>query len=798
MISTPSLAVLVLLGLPVLALAAAAPPVKEREAIQRELDRRPQVNEKPFAPAHNSAAKVNPPAFVWLPVRRRPRYLLAVSRSADFPKGATAVAEAPISAHTPTEPLEPGRWHWRVGVRLADRSVVWSKTRAFRIAKDAEQWPFPKMDEVVARIPHQHPRLLFPDDELAKARSHARNGMRREFLVLLRRAQRAIGKPLVPEPPYRPRKGLEAGRMAIKIMRTTRPPMDDMEFCALAYLLSGERKFGLEARRRLLHFFAWDPTKSTSLFSYDEPGMWVMQRGTRAYDWVYDLLTPADRAKIEPVMKARYLQFLRRLTRMPFESRPYSSHPARDVGFLGEGAMCFIHEWPEARRWLEYSMKIYWSVFPAWAKEDGGWQEGPGYWGAYMSFALHFAAALQKATGCAITRKPFFRNTPYYKLYTNPPYARMSPFGDGQSRPSGGGSGRLMYQFSTLLRDPYIRWYADVQRAGPGSAALGFALYDPTLKSKPPKDLPQARLFEGAGLVAMHANLADTKNNAYLVMRSSPFGSISHGHADQNAFVIEAFGEALAIASGYYPWYSSPHHSNWTRQTKAKNAITIDGGQGQVARRWDANGRIVRFLHGERFDYALGDATRAYRGRLTKCLRHVIHVRPGVAQPASAVESVFVIIDELEAPKPVTFEWWLHALEEMQVDTRKRQVLIRKGNARLLATFVEPTALAFTQTDQFSPPPEASYKRRKPYPNQWHLTATTKTKSKSAVFFTVLRPHRAADEGKLPTLRRIGQDGTVGVALTIAGKQRRVLFGPKGIEVDGELVTEATSEGGGM
>jgi hypothetical protein len=261
-------------------------------------------------------------------------------------------------------------------------------------------------------------------------------------------------------------------------------------------------------------------------------------------------------------------------------------------------------------------------------------------------------------------------------------------------------------------------------------------------------------------------------------MRSSPFGSLSHGHADQNAFVVEAFGEALAIASGYYPWYSSPHHHKWTRQTKAKNAITFEGGQGQVARRWDASGRIARFVRGERFDYALGDATAAYRGRLSQCLRHVVHVRPGT----------FVIVDQVAAPKPVTFEWWLHALEEMEVEPGKRQVLIRRGDARLLATFIEPQALDFAQTDQFDPPPESTYKRRRPYPNQWHLTASTKGKSKEAVFFTVLQPHRA--DADLPPLRRVAGNGTIGIACKADGETWTVLFGTDGIRAEG-VVSDA-------
>jgi len=763
MTSETLLIVLPLLVAPLLALAEAG---ETPEAVRAELDRPPRIDEKPFAPADGSVATLTPPAFVWLPLKKRPAsYLLALSRSGEFPEAATILFNAPISVHIPTTPLDAGQWHWRVGVRLPDRSIAWSKARSFTVAEDAEKWPFPAMDALVAKVPKGHPRLLFPGPELERARNECRGEMKEELARLLRDAQKAIGETLVPEPDFLRKTGAERGNEYVGIFRATRPPMDKMETCGLAYALSGDRKFGDEAKRRLLHFFAWDPNGSTSLSHNDEPAMWVMQRGTRAYDWVYGLFTPEERAKVEPVMKARCEQFVKRLTGMPFESRPYSSHPARDVGFLGEAALCFIHEWPEARGWLEYVLKIYWSVFPAWAADDGGWQEGPGYWNAYMSFALHFAAALQKATGESIVRKPFFHNTPYYKLYTNPPFAQMSPFGDGQHGPPGRGAGCLMYHFSALLRDPYLRWYADVQQAGPGSGPLGFALCDTSLAAKPPADLPQARVFPGAGLVAMHSHLADPKNDAYLVMRSSPFGSVSHGHADQNAFCIEAFGEALAIPSGYYPWYGSPHHERWTRETKAKNCITIDGGVGQTKRSWEANGRIVRFLNGEAFDYALGDATKAYSGRLTKCLRHVIHVRPGT----------FVLIDEVEAPKPVTFEWWLHALEEMRIDEEKREALVHRGNVRMLVSFVEPQALAFAQTDQFDPPPEDKK------PNQWHLTASTKGKAASATFFTVLRPYRAGEEGKLPPLRRIAEAGVVGVAWADGTDEQTVLFGSEGV-----------------
>ncbi|NQT87846.1 hypothetical protein HQ560_13855, partial [bacterium] len=157
---------------------------------------------------------------------------------------------------------------------------------------------------------------------------------------------------------------------------------------------------------------------------------------------------------------------------------------------------------------------------------------------------------------------------------------------------------------------------------------------------------------------------------------------------------------------------------------------------------------------------------------LTKCLRHIVHVRPGV----------FVILDELAAAKPVTFEWGLHALEQMRVDEGKRSVLVQRGKARLDARVLLPESLTFGQTDKFDPPPEDGK------PNQWHLTASTRAKATEARFLTVLRPYRAGKGDALPELRRL--EGA-GVGWTEGGVERSVVFGKAGVIVDGAPVAGA-------
>lgn len=725
------------------------------------LDPPPAPTQKPYSPADGQVVEVTPPPFLWVPARKDSVYVLQVSSSRDFPADGTRTyrnLRRPV--FVPREPLPPGAWFWRYGIET-NSGTVFGRARPFTIPDSARPFPFPNWDEAIQRVPRQRPRLFFPGQRLEQVRQWAKGDLQPAIRSLVAACEREVGRELVAEPGYQPR-GPEFGPWAVHVMRTTRPPMDVMERCALAYLVTGNRKLGEEARRRLLHFFSWDPNGPTSFFAYDEPPMWLMMRGTRAYDWTYDLFTPEERAKIEANMKVRAGQFLKHLQRLPFESSPFNSHAGRLPGFLGECALSFIHEWPEAREWLEYAALLYYTSYPAWGGDDGGWQEGPGYWGAYMQFALHFVVALRQAAGVDLMQKPFFRNTPFYGLYTSTPYHQHSPFGDGQTG-SPRGLGQLMYVFSSLTRNPYFRWHAEEAKAAIGADPLSLATYDPTLKSRSPRELPQARNFPAVGLASFHTALGDRDNDISFLLRSSPFGSASHGHADQNAYVIEAYGRGLAIATGYYPWYGSPHHQQWTRATRAVNSVLVDG-QGQVQYQWKANGRLTAFASVEGYDFAEAEAAPAYGGRLERFRRQVVHVRPGV----------FVLCDDLQAPQAVRFQWLLNAYARIGLSHGSQVLRITNAPAAMEVHLLLPEKVDFTQTDRYDPEPEATAGK---WSNTWHLTASPTAPQRQARFLAVFLPHRAGQEKQLPRVELVQGTGAVGVRLTAPdGSQDLVAF----------------------
>jgi len=722
----------------VLAQAAYAAPV---------LDPEPKEGQKPYSPAAGQTVSVNPPPFIWIPASTEAEYSVQISTDSSFPdKGTKTFSEIRLNVFVPNEPLAPGGWFWRYGTRT-EGGYEYGKTRPFTVKKGTRELPFPDFAEVLKRVPKERPRVILAGAHLERVRKLAKGELRSGVDSLTESARRCVGEVIVAEPP-RPSSGPEQ----VNVMRTTRPPMDEMETCALAYLLTGEKELGLEAKRRILHFFSWDPKGSTGLWSYDEPAMWVMMRGTRAYDWTYDLFSAEERSNVEPVMKERAEQFYVHLRKKrKFHTNPYESHAGRMPGFLGEAAISFAHEWPEAREWIEYATLLYYTSYPAWGGDDGGWQEGPGYWSAYMSFAMHYVIALRNATGVDLMNKPFFRNTPYYALYTATPYNEHRPYGDGAySSPSGLGS--ILHAFSGVLDDPYLKWYWQACGRDAGCDLLTLVTADPSLEPKNPKDLPSSRLFEAVGLSAFHTALGDKGNDITFLFRSSPFGSVSHGHADQNAFVIEAFGEALAPVTGYYPWYGSPHHENWTRDTKAVNSILVNG-EGQVKRKWSASGRITAFHSSDDYDYVEGEAAPAYGGRLDRFRRHVVHSRPGI----------FVVYDDLVAKTPSTYQWLLHSFNTLKISGNR--ISIRRDQASMDVVVLLPEEVEISQTDKYDPEPEVLGSKPTNYRNSWHLTVGTPKQEQTGCFLSVLMVEKKGMEARFPKVNLLERKGCLGVGL---------------------------------
>jgi len=676
-------------------------------------------------PARDSEAGVNPPGFAWWRAEGAERYRLLIR---DARGSVVYRAEAlgdPV--HLPDRTLRPGRYSWDVEALDAGGKVLAQRGAwPFAVPAGVPELPWQDPREILARVPASHPRYIFLKDELPRIRQSLAAGRLRAWEDLREFAAKALQMPL-PEPPrYHTFTGENRARMGyVDYFREFRRRVDNpLSALSLAYLLSGEERYGLRAKQLLLEIESWGIEGPMSVLSPfgDEPGLTMARHGHRAYDWLYPLFDSRERERAMKMTADRARQVLARLRRARYLASPAESHNGRLIAYLSEHAVVMKDEAPDAAEWLDYSLRGLTTFYPHWADQDGGWAEGISYALSYNTLYLGAIEALRAAAGFDLYKRPFFRNVRRFFIYCAAPAGEIRPFGDGAESGGAGGQGAaLLLHHGRRFEDPACVWWAAQTGEVPLADPLIPMLTEDKVAPAPPTSWPAAAVFRGVGWAALHGALDDPKRDTFFLFKSSPFGSVSHSHADQNSFAVMKGGRALAIPSGYYgPAYGMPHHADWTRQTKANNCILVDG-EGQAVRQHWASGRIAAFRHQKALSYVCGDAAQAYGGKLKKFLRHVLFLRPGI----------FLVLDELAATEPAEYRWLLHALEKMQIDESSRTLASERRGARMEVTLACDAALSFHQTDQFDTP----YNQGNPpeyhqqVENQWHFTARTRKRA---------------------------------------------------------------------
>ena len=276
---------------------------------------------------------------------------------------------------------------------------------------------------------------------------------------------------------------------------------------------------------------------------------------------------------------------------------------------------------------------------------------------------------------------------------------------------------------------------------------------------KPLSELPPHRFFRDVGWVSLHSALGRPADDIQVTFKSSPYGSFSHSHADQNAFILNAYGESLAINSAYREFHRSPHHQQWTWQTKSKNALLIDG-VGQKAQDKRATGRITHYEISDRTVWATGDATEAYRTGQEKADRV-----QRVTRDVVFVDSRYIVLrDRVVLNTPGKLSWLLHAEKNLSWDAANNRAFIRgaEGQATLIAQLVAPDVnWRSTVTDQFPVPIDPKYTSGEAggsyvtgkWSNQSHLTVEIAEAAKDFTVFAVLWPDRKLVEKLNVSLR---------------------------------------------
>jgi hypothetical protein len=529
-------------------------------------------------------------------------------------------------------------------------------------------WPLPSMLgllalAVLAASPatEPHPRLLFDADDIPTLRDKSLDPALAPVRdSLLARANAMLAAPPIvpsitkrgePDPPGES-KGIAAARALQGRVLTL----------AMAFTFTEERRYRDKAVSLLddaiANWRTWVDTAHAPPYDL-MTGENAMTVGL-AYDWLYHALSAQERTRLREGAERRALQpYLDAVTR----EKPMSWYTARHNwntvcnGGATVLALALRDESPLAERVLEHSAPAMEPYFGH-LGEDGGWDEGTGYWTYGHRYALIAAEALRRAgrpEGDAVFAHPGVRATGYFPIVFNPGRQLSASFGDSNGR----ASDPIFYLLAREYRNADYVWFQDraplrdVLRDGWPQEALSLVwrpVNEPWLPERQPAFTPRTDpvyAFTSIGWGMMAVSQPDPP--AFLALKNGSLAA-NHTHLDLN-HVSVGVGDRLVLrelGSRPYPAdYFGPSRYGYYEITTAGHNTVLVGGRGQVHGR---RGRLVGPIRGPRFTSFSGVADDAYEVPTPRARRLVVFVD----------RRYWVLLDHVETAGPQAIELRFH------------------------------------------------------------------------------------------------------------------------------------------
>lgn len=625
-----------------------------------------------------------------------------------------------------------GPYRWQVVSKSLDTKLMpvtrTSANRTFFISSQASELLVPNIELTIRDVALlKHPRVFANDAYLGPiTESFKPGGSRNADFNSFKSLVDSVDLPFV----IPTDDGANVGKQIHRLM--------------MMYLFTKEAVYFEKMKAIALTMATWDAKAGPSSYVVND----LLAASTnlllaRVFDAGYDKFSIEERNLILNSIKTRQIDlvdFLDGSGGSKLRFRP-DSHSFEDLGSIVITSLILLGETPEAEGWLREMLPLYVNSFTPWGGEDGGYNQGLGYfrWDVYYGSSLQMRF-LKNMTGIDLFKKSSFKNFGYLAMYFSPPSQPWMVFGDGPNSNMSSGEtadrdqmrgiiktgGRFpdfnwmgFAYLSYYFENKHYKWLLDntaleikdndqvdhilrpLKSAWPGTAPDG--------------NFPTSALFSSVGWVAMHSSIVDA-NRTSVYFKSSPYGNWSHAHADQNSFVVFSKGLPLAIESGFYgKWgenWSTRHHYLWNKQTVSKNAITYDNGNGQYVfcgsprGNKAAKGQITQFDFNGKITMSTGEAREAYRD-LSVC------PIPDNAKPIfkNATRSmlyfkekdVFLVFDDINSESGThSFEWNIHSPEKMTY--RPDGVLeLNNGGVKMCVQLSASNPLQFVQTNKFDP-----------------------------------------------------------------------------------------------
>ena len=464
----------------------------------------------------------------------------------------------------------------------------------------------------------QHPRLLFSKQEEQRVRDLFGTEPLLDSLraSLMREAERLL---LVP-PQEDPRRKIKNTK---DILPVSREQVYRMVNLALAYRLSGDRRFAEKAERELIHvcnFSDWDPVHYLDVAE-------MTTAVAIGYDWLYDVLAPSTRQLVVHSIKTKALD----LVVEEYKTGNADSWAKRETNWnvvcntgMVLGALAIEEHYPElAKHIIGEAVRYIPNCLKHFAP-DGVCYEGPAYWGYTNMYLSLLLKALNDNLGedFGISEMVGVDKSVLYYMHSTSPSGKIFNFANsGSTAPA---AEPIYFYFSRAFNQPEVAaFYRDILSKTVQSGNyfrfyfLSIPWYDTA--SSPADALPKLKVYEGINDIIVFNGNRNIPNSLYLIAKTGD-PDMAHQQLDIGTFIIETNGIRWTddLGSDNYGlpgfWDYKPDGQRWTyfrNSNFSHNTLSIDHGLQNSA----GTGEIDRLDNKAAQPFVTMDMSTTYAGQ---------------------------------------------------------------------------------------------------------------------------------------------------------------------------------------
>lgn len=652
--------------------------------------------------------------------------------------------------------LPSASYTWTVSYTTKKGAAVTSQARRFVVAPASSLTQLPSGAAFAAAVVAKpRPRALPTGASLAGIAAAAAAGeYKAPYAAFLAKAATLAAQPPGPVPKNLARSdfatAVDYGNWTAEVGTQALAETSAIETLGYAALLTGNAAYASAGAARVLSLAAWPTDGATSQAVQDQANREIYRALGIGLDLYKGQLNATQRTAVVNSLRARLSQVLVEFPGL--DIWPYDSHGVNATQFVME-ALTYAAgtpEFPEAQSLLATAWERWITTLGTWGGSDGGFGNSTAYGWYALTYTAPAVAMVRAVSGLDLSKWPVVGGFGNNMIAFTPPVANFGgQFGDGVETKTTytAYSYNEFRLYASAMRKPEYEWYwraypVNLNTKAPLPPLHYMLLGVPGAAATPAAPTANSIVFEDAGLVAMHSNVADPARTS-VFFRSSRLGSYNHSHADNNAFTFVSKGQPLLISGGYYPYYRSPHHATVGRATRFKNALTFDGGIGQAEPSanpsapgdpvfsMDARGTLLHFADDGRWAVTTGDAALAYRGQDPKTQAWTPLLNSAVRSVAfQRAEGVVVIYDWATSNTPR--RWELNFQAPTPPALAGHTVRIDNGGSNACIDVYGPGG-SFKLSSGFPIAPE------KPLPDEYQARYFADTASTELVAVTVIR-----------------------------------------------------------